>query len=104
PQAIGMVAVEPEEGAAQEKAPHFRPAVVEDQAPPIWVISLLRRSVLVEVRAVEIAEAMLVAGEVGRHPVEDDADSLLMQVVDKEHEVLRRAIARGRTEVPGCLV
>ena len=38
--------------------------------------------VLVEVRAVEVNEAMLVGGEVRGDPVEDHAETLLMQLID----------------------
>ena len=43
---------------------------------------------LIEMGAVEEAEPVLVAGEVGRHLVEDNPDPRLMQGVDQEHEVL----------------
>ena len=68
------------------------------------MVPLARIGVLVEVRAVEVAQAVLVAGEVRRHPVEDHADPVLVQVVDEIHEVLRRAVARARREVAGHLV
>ena len=70
---------------------HLVPAVVEDAAPPVGVEALLRVGVLVQVRAVEIGQAVFVVGKVRRHPVEDDADAVLVQVVDQVHEVLRRA-------------
>ena len=59
---------------------------------------------LVQMRAVEIAQAMLVGGEVRRHPVEDHADAVLVQLVDEVHEVLRRAVAAGRGEISGRLI
>ena len=66
--------------------------------------ALLRVGVLVEVGAVEVAEAVLVAREVRRHPVEDDADAALVQRIDQVHEILRRAEAAGRREVADRLV
>ena len=60
--------------------------------------------VLEEVRAVEVLEAKLVGGKVGGDPVEDDPDSVLVQIVDEEHEVLRRSVAARRREVTGDLV
>ena len=47
---------------------------------------------------------MRVGRKVRGHPVEDHADAALVQVVDEVHEVLRRAVARGRREVAGGLV
>ena len=66
--------------------------------------SLARIGVLVQIRPVEVRQAVLVAGEVRRHPVEDDADAVLVQDVDEVHEILRRPVAAGRREVAGALV
>ena len=60
--------------------------------------------VLVQVGAVEAGQAVGVGREVRRHPVEDHADAPLVEVVDEAHELLRRAVARGRGEVAGRLV
>ena len=99
-----MVRVEPEERAREQEAAHLVAAVVEDEAVPVGVEALPRVAVLVEVRAVEVAEPVLVGREVRRHPVEDDADAALVQAVDQVHQVLRRAVAAGRREVAGRLV
>src|SRR5690606_6851982 len=40
----------------------------------------------------------------GRHPVQDHSDPLLMQVVDQILEVLRRSKSACRGKVPGDLV
>ena len=66
--------------------------------------ALARIGVLVKMRAVEIGQSVFVGREVRRHPVEDDADAVLVQVVDQVHEVLRRAEARSGSEVAGGLV
>ena len=49
-------------------------------------------------------EREAVLREVRGHPVEDHADAALVQVLDQEHEVLRRAVAAGGREVAGGLV
>ena len=79
-------------------------AVVEDVRLPVGMKSLARVGVFVEMGAVEIGEAVRVGREVRRNPVEDDADAVLVQVVDQIHEILRRAVARGGREVSGGLV
>ncbi len=71
---------------------------------PLRMEALPRVGVLVEMGAVEVGEAVPVAREVRRHPVEDHADAVPVQDVDEVHEVLRRAVARGRREVAGRLV
>ncbi len=65
---------------------------------------LPRVLVLVEGAPVEAGQAVAVGREVRRHPVEDDADALLVEVVDEEHEVLGRAVAARRREVADRLV
>ena len=66
--------------------------------------TLARVRVLVEVRSVEVAESVLVAREMGRHPVEQHANAALVEIVDEVHEVLRSPIAARWSEVPGRLV
>ncbi len=104
PQSVGVKPVEPVESRGQEKAAHLVAAVVEDAAAPVGLIALAPVGVLVEVRAVEIDEAVLVGGKVRGHPVEDDADPGLVERVDEGHEVLRRAEPGGRREEPGALI
>src|SRR5690554_4245005 len=82
PQAVRVVYVQPEVGAAQEKALHFPPAVVEDEAVPVGVHPLAGVGVLIQVGSVEKAQAPGVGGEVARHPVQDDADAAPVQVID----------------------
>ena len=59
---------------------------------------------LVEVRAVEVAQAVNVGREVRRHPVQNDADAALVQRLHQEHEILRRAEPAGRRKVAHRLV
>src|SRR5574341_116115 len=104
PEPVHVVLFEPEEGVAHEKGAHFVPAVVEDVALPVRMKPLLRVLVLVEVRAVEIDKAVEVARVVRRHPIEDHPDAVLVEPVDKIHEVLGRAIAACRSEIARDLV
>ncbi len=83
---------------------HFFPAVIEDEAVPVGVKALARVGVLVEVGAVEEAQAVLVGGKVRGHPVQDHADAVLVQGVDEVHEILRRAVVARRRKVSRDLV
>src|SRR3990172_4182568 len=104
PDAVNVVLLEPEQGAAPQKGTDLVPAVVEDVALPVRVKAFLRVRVLVEMRAVEVGKAVLIAREMGRHPVEDHADAVLVQTIHEFHKVLGVPVpARGR-EVPRGLV
>ena len=80
------------------------PAVVEDLRAPVAVLAQPGVGMLVEVRPVEVAQAVGIVGEVGRHPVEDHAVAVPVQVVDEVDEVVRRAVPRGRREVADRLI
>src|SRR5881398_1276634 len=62
---------------------------------------LARVGVLVQMGAIEEPEPVLVGGKVRGHPVQDDPDPVLVQVVDQIHEVLWRSVPAGRSEVSG---
>ena len=66
--------------------------------------AFLRVSMLVEMGAIKEAQPVLISGEMRGHPVQNHANSLLVQIVNKIHEVLRRAIAAGGSEVSCGLV
>ena len=68
------------------------------------MIALARVGVLVQMRAVEARQPVLVGGEVRGDPVEHHADAALMQVIDEVHEILRRAVAGARREIARDLV
>ena len=57
-----------------------------------------------EMAAVESAEPMLVRREVRGDPVQNHANLVLMQLINQVHQILRRAIVAGRSEVSGRLV
>ena len=59
----------------QEEVAHLGAPVVEDRAAPLGVEALARVGVLVQVRAVEARQPVLVVREVRGHPVEDHADA-----------------------------
>ena len=63
-----------------------------------------RVGVFVEVRTVEHPQAVAVAGEVGRDPVDDHPQVVLVAMVDEVHEVERTAVAARDREVTHRLV
>ena len=96
--------LQPEEGVAEQEVAHLVAAEVEDLGAPVLVLALARVGVLVEMGAVEETQAVRIAWEVRRHPVEQDADAVLMAVIDEVHEVIGRAEAAGRRKIAGHLV
>src|ERR1700675_4633979 len=99
-----MIFVEPEHGAGHQETANFTAAVIENESLPIGMKALPRIGMLEKMRAIEVGEAMAVGREVGRDPIENDRDALLVQVIHKIHEILGRAVTRCGSEVPGRLI
>ena len=104
PQAVGVVLAQPEERVREQEVLHLGAPEVEDERAPVGMRAAPRIGVLVERRAVEPRERPLVAREVRRHPVEQHADPVRVQVVDEVAEVVGRAERRERRVVAGHLV
>ena len=68
------------------------------------MLPLTRILVFVERRAVKAAQAVVVAGEVGRHPVDDHTDTRPVQAVDQRHQRLWRTKPAGGGKHPDGLV
>ena len=59
---------------------------------------------LVESLAIKATQGPIILGEVGWHPVHDDADAILVQGIDQLSEFIRRAPTRRRRVVARDLV
>src|SRR5881397_2283904 len=93
-----MVFVEPEQRVRQQEVADLVAAVVEDQRAPVLMLALARIGVLVQRRAVEAREPVLIFRKMSGHPVENHADARLMTGIDEELELFGRAVAGGRRE------
>src|SRR5262249_56696214 len=77
-QTIGMIDVQPEQSAAEQKALHFLPSIVKHTGVPIGLDALAWVSVIIEVRAVKEAQPVSVVGKVRRHPIENHTNAVMV--------------------------
>jgi hypothetical protein len=103
-QAVGVELLEPVEGVGDEEVAHLAPAEVEDVGAPVGLVAATGVRVLIESEAVEAGQGEGIAREVPRDPVEDDANTVLVQDIHEVLEVVRVAEAGGRCVVAGHLV
>ncbi len=82
----------------------FVAAVVVDERAPVGMSPLAGIGVLIEVRAVELREAVSIAREMRGSPVQEDTDPSLMTAIDEFHEFGGRAVATGGGEVTESLI
>ena len=89
PEAVYMIFVEPKERVRYKIVTDLVSPVIEDQRAPLLVFALPRIFMFIEAGAIKKTESVRVFREMGRHPVHDDPDSLLVALIDKMHEVFR---------------
>src|SRR5581483_4279865 len=99
-----MVLLDPEEGVRNQEIFHLRTPVVKHKRVPVRLHALARIGVFVEMRAVEESQSVSVVRKMGRNPIQDDADALLVQRVHQIHEIVRRAEPAGRSEIAYSLI
>ena len=104
PETVDVVAIEPEEAARDQVIRDLVASVVEDHRAPVRVFALTGICMLVEGGAVKLPEAVGIAGEVGRHPVNDHSHTGPVESVDQRHEGLRRTEPARRGEQADRLV
>ena len=101
---VDVILVQPEQRVGDQEVADLVPAVVEDQRAPVRMFALPSVGVFVQRRAVKLRQAVFVLGEVGRDPIDQHADAVLVKVIDEVHEVVGFAVAAGRGEVTDRLV
>ena len=79
-------------------------AEIEDAGFPIRMKALFGICMFEEMAAIEVGQSMLIIGEVGRHPIENNAQAILVKIIDEIHKILRRAVSAGWCEVVASLV
>ena len=99
-----MVFVQPEQRAAGQETSYLVAPVVENIAVPVRVDALPGVLMLEKMRAVKESQGVLITREMRRHPVEDNTNIVLMQIVYQIHKVLGPAVAAGGCEITRRLV
>ena len=103
-QTVDVVFIQPEQRVGNEEVADFFSAVVENIGTPLEMFSPSGILMFIQCCAVEPPQTKFVFGEVGRHPVQNDADAVLMAGVDKFFEHGRCAVAAGRCVVSCHLI
>src|SRR5579872_13359 len=103
-QPVSMINIQPKHCAAHQKTLNLVAPVIENETSPIRMKTLAGIGMLVKVRSIKITYAVLIGGKMRWNPIKVNADFVLMEIVNEEHEVLRRAVAAGRSKIASRLV
>ena len=89
---VNMIIAKPEFGRAHQEGSDLVPTVVKDLGAPLLMFALSRVGVFVAGLAVKVGKTVCVSREVGRNPVENDTDTVLVALIDKIHKIVRCAV------------
>ena len=103
-QTVHVVLIYPEQRVGDEEIPNFIPSIVENVRSPVGMLALTRIGVLVKRSPVETPKTESVLRKMSRHPVQNDADAVLVAEIHEVLEVVRSPIPGGRRIVPRDLV
>ena len=94
----------PIQGVALQEVFHFVSAEVVNQGVPVLVVAFARIGVFVQRGAVKLGQAVIIGREVADHPVEDNADTLVVRGFNQCAQFFRRTETTGRRIQSGCLI
>ena len=103
PQPVDVELPQPIEGRRLQKAAHLPPGMHKVAAAPL-AAAHGRIGVFVESRPVVVPEGVIIHRKMDRHKIHNHADLVLVALVDKITQFVRRTIPGGRAEKPGALV
>ena len=94
----------PIQGVALQEVFHFVSAEVVNQGVPVLMVAFARIGMFVQRGAVEFGQAVIIGRKVADHPVEDNADALVVRGFNQCAQFFRRTETTGRRIQSGCLI
>src|SRR2546426_10207065 len=99
PQPINMVLTQPEQGTGDQEIAYLGTSIVKDVGTPFFMFAYARIGIFIQVCAIKITQGVAVFGEVRGYPVEQDSNTLLVQIIHKVLKIFRGAVATGGSVV-----
>ena len=88
-----MELIKPVQRVCNQEVSHFSAAEIKDVGAPIGMLTAQRIRIFIEWSTVKARQCPIVLGEVGGYPVQDHANTLLVETVHKVSEIIGSAIA-----------
>ena len=101
PEAVYMVMLHPHQRAAYQEVFHLVLAIVKNLGAPVRMLAFFRVCIFIQAGSVKLCKAMGIPREMGGYPVQNYADSMLMQVIHQIRKICRRPIP-GSGRIVAC--
>ncbi len=102
--AVDVELLDPVENIGDQEVADLVLGEVENSGTPVGVFAAAGIRIFKDALTVESGKAVCIRAEVRRHPVQNNADSGIVQLVDHIHEVIGCSIARCRRIVTRDLI
>ena len=103
-QAVNVIFSQPEQSICQQEVAYFFSAVVKDICAPLDMFPQTRVFMFIQGCAVETSQRKVILREVGRYPVQNDANAVFVAGIDEVFEFIRAAVTAGRRIVACYLI
>ena len=95
PNSVNMKLTDPEQGAGYQEIAHLVATVIKNQRTPFLVLTDAWISMFIQEITIKVCQAVVIFWKMSRHPVQNDANSVLMTAIHKSPELVGLAIATG---------
>src|SRR5258705_6264675 len=103
-QSVDVKFLEPEERISDKEVSHFVAAIIEDIGAPVRMLALARIEMFIERRSIKTGESKRIPWKMRRHPIHDDADPTLMQIINQVTKIVGRTVTGRRSIIIANLV
>ena len=99
-----MKFLEPVQRIGNQEVAYFVATKVKNVGAPVLMLAQTRIFVLIQCRAIKTGQRKEIFGKMRRYPVQKHANTMLVTMIDKVAEIIRRTKAAGRGKITRGLV
>ena len=101
---VYMTLFNPVKSICDQEVLNLRAAIIVNLSSPVRMFSLSRICMLIYCSSVKIHQTMGIFREMCRYPVKNNADLILVEIIDHIFEILRCSVSGSRCIISGYLI
>ena len=101
---VYVALLHPVKGICDQEVLNLRAAIIVNLSSPVRMFSLSRICMLIYCSSVKIHQTMGILREMCRYPVKNNADLILVEIINHIFELLRCSVSGSRCIISGYLI
>ena len=101
---VYMTLLNPVKSICDQEVLNLRAAIIVNLSSPVRMFSLSRICMLIYCSSVKIHQTMGILREMCRYPVKNNADLILVEIINHIFEILRCSVSGSRCIISGYLI